>query len=585
MPQENSVSLAKMYQLTIGLIAMVALLLAYLAPSHFLPWTTFYEEWFFAIFVGLGLAWVISYGRLVLADIRVWLLILLLASLHTWAWGEVTPMRATLWVVFVLFALVGWLAYSLGLNLRQTPWLKAVLVAIWLAAMVSAVIAVLQWSGVVFASDWGPEFVMLSEAGGRAYSNIGQANNLGTLLVLGMGIVGYAWYAPGSYTPMWRGLAVLSLSVLVMGAYFCGSRTALLNLALWPLLLFGWARWRRKPWPWLALLPIAILAALHLVMPTLSEWWGLPPAQEARAGGIRPRIWMLAMTAISEHFWLGGGLGALTNAHLRLAPELAPFDWAIVNHAHNTVLDLWVIFGIPFGTTIVLAGLWLWVRAWLQSQNIAEQFLWAMATAMLVHGMLEFPLHYGFFFWLWCLLLGVLGGKEWKAWSLRGSALAVSMGWLVMFLSVALPARLAYTQMEELYSVARTRGPTTARAMLITTPPALGQYLFPELYERLRWMTTPTETLAALSDTDLAALETEASWYPLPRLGWSMAIAYAARGNAEQAAWWAERMCRTFRPERCAEAAEDWRRRHAEQPAWPELPFDKWQLEFRRELD
>jgi len=577
MTKENSVSLAKMYQLAIGLMAMLALLAAYLAPLHFPPWTTFYEEWLFAVFVGLGLAWVISHGRLVLADFKVWLLILLLASLHTWTWGEVTPMRATLWAVFTLFGVTGWLAYSLGLNLRLTPWLEAVLGAVWLAAMVSAIVAILQWSGVVSASDWGPEFVMLSEAGGRAYSNIGQANNLGTLLVLGMGVVGYAWYAPGGHGLVWRGLALLSLWVLAMGIYFSGSRTALLNLALWPPLLFAWARWRRQPSPWLALLPIAMLGALYLAMPALSEWWGLPPAQEVRTGGIRPRIWAMAMTAISEHPWMGGGFGALTNAHLRFVPQQAPFDWTMVHQAHNTVLDLWVIFGVPFGTLIALAGLWLWVRAWLQSRNTAEQFIWAMATAILVHAMVELPLHHGFFFWLWCLLLGVLGGKEWKAWLLRRQAPAVSVAWLAIFLGAAVTVRAAYAQMEDLYTVARTRSPAIARAMLLSKSPALGQYMFPELYERLRWMTTPTEMLANLSDADLATLETEASWYPLPRLGWSMALAYGARGDAERAAWWAERMCRMYRPEMCAQAAEDWRRRRAVDPSWPELPFEKWQ--------
>jgi hypothetical protein len=577
MPQQNRVSLAKLYQLAIGLFALLALLMAYLAPLHFPPWTTFYQEWFFAIFVGLGLVWVLSHGRVSLADVRNWLLILLLVILHAWAWGEVTPMRATLGAVFVIFGLVGYLAYSLGLNLRHTRWLEAVLLTLWFAAMASAVIAILQWSGIVSASDWGPEFIVFSEAGGRVASNIGQVNNLGTLLVLGMGVIGYVWYAPGIRVPASRGLAVLSLVVLVLGTYFSGSRTALLNLSLWPLLLFGWAAKRRQPWPWLALLPITLLGALYLFMPMLSDWWGMPPAQEVRAVGIRPRVWAMVVAAIGEHPWLGGGFGALTNAHLRMAPEFSPLDWTVVHHAHNIVLDMWVIFGVPLGTLIVLAGLWLWIRAWLRSRNTAEQFLWAMATAMLVHGMLELPLHYGFFFWLWCLLLGVLGGGGWKTYSLPRSALAISMACLAVFLGAALTIRLAYAQMEEIYSVARTRGIDPARGLLAAQPPVLARQMFPELYERLRWMTTPVERLTTLSDADLAAMETEASWYPLPRLGWGMALAYASRGNAERAAWWAERMCRMYKPEQCVAAAADWRRRHAEQPSWPDLPFEKWQ--------
>jgi hypothetical protein len=574
MTAESRVSLAKLLQLATGLTAMLALLLAYLAPLHFPPWTTFYGEWLFAMFVGLGLAWVISHGRLILADPRPWLAILLLVSLHAWTWGDMTPMRATLWGVFLAFGVMGWLAYSLGLSLRNTAWLNAVLMAIWLAAMISSVIAILQWSGVVSAAAWGPEFVLFSVGGGRAASNIGQPNNLGTLLVLGMGVVGYAWYADERRSLAWRGLAILSLSVLVLGTYLCDSRTALLNLILWPVFLFGWARWRRSPWPWLALAPVAMLGALHLIMPGMLDWLGSAQEPVVRAVGSRPRVWQMVLTAIGEHPWLGHGFGAVANAHLRLAPEFGAFDWTIAHHAHNVILDMWANFGLLLGTLIVLAGTWLWVRAWLEGRTIAEQFLWAMATAILVHGMLELPLHHGFFFWPWCLLLGVLGGREWKAWSPR-FALPVSVAWLILFLSAALPVRTAYAQLESLFTMLR-ESPAAAHAALQSAPPTLGKRMFPELYERLYWLSTPFEEIRALSDKEVAALDTEASWNPLPYLGWGTAYAYAARGNAEKAAWWAERMCRMFAPEQCEEAAGKWHRRHETQPSWPDLPFEQW---------
>ncbi|GAB3187079.1 hypothetical protein GCM10027292_12990 [Hydrogenophaga aquatica] len=55
-----------------------------------------------------------------------------------------------------------------------------------------------------------------------------------------------------------------------------------------------------------------------------------------------------------------------------------------------------------------------------------------------------------------------------------------------------------------------------------------------------------------------------------------MALAQAARGNAEQASWWAERMCRMFDPSVCASAAEEWKRFGTENPNWLALPWDKW---------
>jgi len=571
-------SLAKILMLLAGVFAMLALLLAYLFPFHLLPWTTFYNEWLFALFVGLGLAWVVAHNSVALADVRPWMLVLLVATLHTWGRGQIEPTQVTLWTVFLGFGLVGWLACSLGLNLRGTYWLKAVLAVVWLAALVSALIAVLQWSGIVSGANWDPGFILYSEGGGRVSSNIGQANNLGTLLVLGLGVVGYAWYVSGVQSSAWRVLAVLSIVLLVSGVYFSGSRTATLNLILWPVLFFVWARWRRQQWPWLALLPVALLGVLQLAMPPLIEWWGLFPVQEARSivsDGNRPRLWMMVLTAIGEQPWLGHGFGAVANAHLRLSPEFGAFDLTIAQHAHNTVLDMWAIFGLPFGTLIVGGVVWMWVRAWIKSQSVAEQFIWLMATAMLVHAMLEYPLHYGFFFWLLCLLLGALGAKEWKVLNIR-HAVPASMAWLAVFMAVAVPVWHAYVQTESLYTAYRQRGPEAMHQLLKQLPPTLGETLYPELYERLRWATLPMDDVLALNEEGLAALEQQASRYPLPTLGWRVAFAQAARGNVEQATWWAERMCRMFDPRVCASAAEEWKRRGAENPKWPALPWEKW---------
>ena len=578
MNSPHTSSPAKIFMLLVGMFALLALLLAYLFPFHLLPWTTFYNEWLFAVVVGLGLTWVVAHGQVRLSRLLPWVFVLLFVALHALAMPVFPQMQLAVGAIFLTFGLVGWLAYNLGLNLRGTWWFNVVLTMVWLAAMVSAVVALLQWSGVVSGANWDPGFILYSEGGGRVSSNIGQANNLGTLLVLGLGVVGFAWYQTPQRSLPWRVAAVLSIALLVLGVYFSGSRTATLNLILWPVLFLVWARWRRQQWSWVALLPVAMLGVLQLAMPPLIEWWGLFPVQEARSivsDGNRPRLWMMVLTAIGEQPWLGHGFGAVANAHLRLSPEFGAFDFTIAQHAHNTVLDMWAIFGLPLGTLIVGGVVWMWVRAWLKSQSVAEQFIWLMATAMLVHAMLEYPLHYGFFFWLLCLLLGALGAKEWKVLNIR-HAVPASMAWLAVFMAVAVPVWHAYVQTESLYTAYRQRGPEATYQLLKDLPSTPGQALYPEPYERLRWGTVPMDEVLTLSDEGLAALERQASWYPLPTLGWRMAFAQAARGNAKQATWWAERMCRMFDPRVCASAADEWKRRGAENPKWPALPWEKW---------
>lgn len=572
-------SLPRIFFLFLGIFALSVFLLSYIFPFHLVPWASFYNEFLFGCSIALGTSLLIVRGS-VCFD-RPWIFVALLTAilLHASLVDSVSQVQITLGLIFFLFAVLGWLAYNLGLNIRGTWWFNATLLVLWLAAIASAVVAIFQWSGVVSSADWDPSFILYSEGGGRVSSNIGQANNLGTLLVIGMGVVGYFWYQPVQRTMLWRIGAVLSMLLLVFGVYFSGSRTATLNLLLWPVLFAGWMLWRKQQWCWLALLPIGLLVAVQWLMPPLIEWWGLFPAQEARSlasDAARPRLWMMVLTAIAEQPWWGHGFGAVANAHLRLSPEFGSIGGTIAQHAHNTVLDMWVTFGVPLGSLIVGGVLWMWVRAWLRCQTASDQFVWLMATAMLVHAQLEYPLHYGFFFWLLCLLLGALGGKEWKVVQIRHAA-TVSLAWLVVFMAVALSVWHAYVQTESLYTAYRQRGPEATRQLLNSLPPdTLGRTLYPELYERLRWVTTPMDEVLALPDAELKALEQQASRYPLPTLGWRMAFAQAARGNSEQAEWWALRMCIMFDPQVCRSASEEWLRRAEGNPAWPVLPWDQW---------
>lgn len=562
-----------MYCLFLGL-----LLLAYVFPFHLVPWVTFYNEWFFSIFIGFAVVTVIARGPIVLTRFSTWLIPLALLCVHALVLHQIGPLQHTLFGVAVVFFVLGWLAYNLGLNIRSSQAFESVVFTVWLAAMASALIAVLQWSGVVANANWDPGFIMFSEGGGRVSSNIGQANNLGTLLVMGVGCLGYFYTQGARRSAVWKVLALCSLLLLVLGVYLSGSRTANLNLLLWPVLMGVWAWWRRQPMPWMAVLPIGLLTALQVLMPPLIEWWGLFPAMEARSlvsDGQRLRLWSMVWSAIAERPWLGHGFGAVANAHLRLSPEFGAFDYTIAQHAHNTLFDLWIVLGLPLGTLMAAGVLWMWGRAWWCSVARAQQYVWLMTTAMLVHAMLEYPLHYGFFFWMLCLLLGALGGKPWKTISLKWPG-AWSVAWIVVFLTAALTVRHAYVQTEALYTQYRQQGAAATHETMTALKPGVGQLLFPELYERLFWLTTPMDEVLSLNDKELARLEAQASAYPLPSLGWRMAFVYGARGNAERAAWWAQRMCKMFDPQVCQSARVEWERRGKADPQWPMLAWGQW---------
>jgi O-antigen ligase len=558
---------------------VVSLWLSYIFPFHLVPWATFYNEWLFALAVGAGSTVVMlrSLGHdAVVSHPLPWGGILLLSVAQAGWLGFNVPMHSTGLLVSCLFVLVGWLAYTLGRNLFLQGWLSAVLNVLLCAALVSAAIAALQWAGVLEALQGLEGYIRSTEAGGRAPSNIGQANNLGTLLVVGCWVVAYAWNARPRNL-WWQVLAVLAMGLLTLAMHASGSRTAFLNLALAPVLLFCWTRWRRQPFAWQVLVPLLWWGIWFLVLPYVSEVLGLvlPEARSMASDNARPRLWLMVFTAVAEQPWLGYGFGGMSNVHLQFSSEYGNFDDRIATSAHNIVLDMWVTFGVVLGSAIVGFFVWLWVRAWLACKTSADQFVWLMATAMIVHAMLEYPLHYGFFFWLLCLLLGALGGKPWKTVTVKRPLLAATL-WLMVFGAGAYTVWSAYVDTESMYTLYRQQGATAAQKALHQQRDSMGAKLYPELHARLYWLTTPMDEVSHLTDEQLTALENEARYYPLPMLGWRVAFAQAYRGNAEQAAWWAERMCKMFDPQVCASAQQEWLRRGEAVPGWPVLPWKSW---------
>ncbi len=577
MNSNNYISLKGVFDLLAVFFIAISLVFSYLYPFHLEPWVTFYNELLFVFFICFGVLWCISLNILKLTFSWTFIGLIFLLFVHIFS-AESSWIQMTNGGFFLLYLVVGWLAYSFGLSIRGSSVLDLVLFGVFLSALLSSLIAIVQWAGLPSLLGFGPEFIFPFQGGGRVVSNIGQANNLGTLLILGIGALGYSYWRGFLFSTLIRWIALASFVVIIFGVYLSGSRTAIINLMLWPVLYYIWVRRGIASWSWLILFPISCLGIFYALMPALIDWFGWFPVEPARSlvsDNTRLRLWsMLEGSIWSSPIW-GHGFGAVANSHLQFSPQYGSFGNSIAQHAHNSVLDMWLVFGLPLGTLLVVGMAWLWLKAWRACQEPKDQCLWLMTTAMLVHGMLEYPLHYGFFLWLLFLLFGVLAGQPWKTLEFK-RPMGAALVWLTVFMAAALPLWSAYVQLERMYTLFRQQGPEVTNQVLANSEFPLSRTLYAEPYQRLRWVTTPMAEVLTLSDEQLLALEKQALRYPLPSLGWRMAFAQAARGNGDQAAWWAERMCVMFDPGVCASAAEEWQRRSAENPSWPELPWGKW---------
>lgn len=575
------IDLLRFHRLFAAAGAALLLALAFVFPLHLAPWATFHNEFLFAAAVlllvsvhldrapSIGVAFHVSCAA-----------IILMMGLHA-AWG--TAPREQAWAIGVYTA-IALLAFHIGAQRQGSRQMDGILWPLAAAAVLSALIAVFQWTGALAKGDWDPAFFFPSPGGGRTASNIAQANNFGTLLIIGLWsclfLLQREWERP-QMRRLAEWVAGGALALLVLGIYLSGSRAAVLNLALAPVFMAGWLWWRRRSirsalliW---VIAPIVLLVVLQAVMPAVADWLGLLQPPEDRSltdDNQRLRLWAMVWAAVLESPWWGHGLTAMAETHLRLSPLYGAFDYRIATQAHNTVLDLLLMFGIPVGGAIAAGVVWLWWRAWRAARKPAQLFAWLMCTAMLVHALLEYPLHYGFFLWLLCLLLGYLTGTPGQPVALRRPVLA-GMAWLALAGAAVYPFWRGYVEVEKLYTLLRQQGPLAVQAALPQAHP-FSRALYPGLLDRLNWISRPIADMPSLTNGELTALVQTTRSYPLPGLLWRTTLAYAYRGDTEQAAWYGQRLCSMFHPGLCETAAKEWPELGKDRADWPDLPWQAW---------
>lgn len=572
-------------------LAVISLFLAYSYPFHLTPWPTFFNEWSFACFVALSLLSISNDGHLKQAIPWPWGLALVFISAHFLLFlllqNANSLLREQFWVTLAFIA-VGYTAFLLGRNLDKANLITKPLRVIWAAAALAAMVAILQYLGTFASQQWNLGLVLFLQDGSRAASLIGQSNQLGTLLVIGCWTVGFAWYSTHR-SLAWRATALACIALFAYGIHLSGSRTAVLNLLLAPLLVLAWCKFNRQSYR-LALLA-AVPAACWLAIQSAEWFFHLMSFSEAAnsankagilAGGrsltqdaTRFRVWELALSAIAEHPWLGQGYRGLAITQLQMSPEIGGFGNSIFYNAHNLFLELWVSYGIPFGTALAAGVILPWAVAWRRCNTASQHFIWLMCSAMLVHAMLEYPLHYGYFFWLYCMLLGhLLARPEDKVIIIKHPTLT-SLTWLGASGAALYITWAAYVETEAVYTQARTQSVQVAQNSLRELAP-LTKALFHNELSNLEWQIKDIRDAADWSTETVAELTYVATRRPTPALLWKTTLVHGLRNDVTQASWWAQRICAMYGPKNCTEAKEAWQSFGQSRTQWPALAWEEW---------
>lgn len=383
-----------------------ALAAALLLPVGDAPWYSFWREWTAFIAVTLVLLGALSRLRDASQPIRVPTLSLpgLALGLAAVCWLQfaagLLPYHsdALLGSIYLAaFAVLALAASSLP-DEEKERMADRLAVAMVAAAAISVPLAVGQWLG------WLRLDMGMRVAGGRPVAHMEQANLLCTLLIQG---------ALGLWRLAERGRIGRSATALLIGPILFAmiltqSRVAwLVGLGL---VAFAW--WRRDLVPasrWRLLCGAAItVVAGAFILPWLDQVAGLPGAalSERFSEGRRPAAWLLFVEAGLARPWAGWGVMQNGTAQYALA-DAHPSLGYVFSSAHNVVLDLVIWFGIPVGLLAGLSLIWV-VSSRIRQASSAYGLVTAVSAAALVlHALVELPLHYAYFLLPLGLYLGL----------------------------------------------------------------------------------------------------------------------------------------------------------------------------------
>lgn len=325
---------------------------------------------------------------------------------------------------------------------RQYPKISDVIaLSLLVGAAVSSWIGILQFTGLAKHASWliHPTEVL------EVFGNLRQRNQFASLMVMGWVACVLVWARAGRM--MWLALVMLLLTWAVAAS---GSRTGVLQWVLLSGLMGWWGYLGRDRFVRAGLQSsgsdavgrlqlgkcliagVMVLMTWIALMPLLADAAGNPHARgligRVRDEGSwsRMALWLNTLGLIAQKPWLGWGVGELAYAHYStsLAPGSAmalAHPWAVSagrfmempDNAHNLVLHMAFVWGVPLTFAAVALVLWLvWRGAPWAERDPMRQMAWGVLLVIGIHSMLEYPLWYGPFFMTAVMCVGILWRPE-----------------------------------------------------------------------------------------------------------------------------------------------------------------------------
>ena len=536
------------------------MVLIWLIPNHHQPWAAFHTDaWAAVVFLAvLWLALTASPARPSFSAFAGFALVVAAVPFVHWLAGLV-PLAGD--AAMSLAYLLGFaLAVILGeLVTRKDPRVLAscVFFAVSTASLVSVALQFNQWIGGTQDDTYLDIWVMNLPVGMRPFANLGQPNQLATLLL--WGLLGLMWGWRQGVLQRW--LVAAGGAILVFGLALTQSRTGWLSFFVLVALA---CVWRQRDFGRQLLVMSVGLYGFYLVclivIPYLAIALELPSsgsmADRLRAGvgsDLRLQAWAMFFDASLQKPWIGYGWGHTRDAMFAAIPEHPSMAGHNFAQAHMLPLDLVLWVGWPLGLVITGTGAW-WLARQARTAKTAEHALLLAAILVVgVHAMLELPLHYAYLLLPTGVFIGVLNARQPEVFRW----FAVRKAWIAA-LAICATVLLGVI-IRDYFRVERSFFDLRLEVQRIGThfdrePPdtwLLHQW-------RDFFITARAEPSPSLSDTDIEHWRALTLYFPAAIIIDKYMTALQIKGRNEDIAYFRERLCGIMSIETCAWMRNRW---------------------------
>jgi hypothetical protein len=574
--------------------SIVTLAVSWFIPNHYLPLHEFFNDlWIACFLVGLYI-WALltkKFPLRILLPLSAMLFFgLAIVPLAQWSAGLLHYSGQALLSSSYLLAcaLTICISFTLKPQLGRAS-IDALFAAIFLASLANAVIIFIQKTGQLPVDDISfPGVLIFQMFGPRFTGNIGQANQMATLLVWGLLSAWWFWQ-----TQKMRGSWFIVASVIMTTALVCTqSRIAYLNLILLGIVgTLAHVKARHSNGSTVAQNRSALLQTSFIVrvpafwlilvfvcyglLYAVESWLGLDT--ELRSGlladPVRSTIYPLFLKASLNNFWFGYGWTHLARVQMDL-----PLDGIELGvyflHAHNIFIDLILWLGVPLGLAVISCIFLGLLSIFKKTDSIENYIPMCLLIVLLGHSAVEFPHMYAYFLLPAAWILGVLAADLKSSRSpIAESQFTLRVLYLHAISLLMLLLLIAYVwdykNIEREFILVRLK---SARIKVSDTAQIDKAIILNQFEDRLRM--EYVQPLAGTSDATLDWMRKAALGYPSLSTHYNLICQLAINGHADEAQIWMHRFNKIADKVTATEFTKRWdkfRKNHSLVPltAWP----------------